>query len=196
MVFVMEDAPLSKQAIARIQAARLEAGADLLNGLATFCRGDGMSSKELREHDPSELMPHFERHAEETVRCGGYRAACLLPDPEAYSKELILLPMKIAIADMPVHPQVHTVREAIERAHIGHGAAKSAPACTEPTPDSAPADAQKAQAHAEWSGVGTTAKRRLEIKVSNRHIYLKCKRMFGRGEWIRTTDLLVPNQAL
>ena len=25
---------------------------------------------------------------------------------------------------------------------------------------------------------------------------LKCKRISGRGEWIRTTDLLVPNQAL
>ena len=51
-----------------------------------------------------------------------------------------------------------------------------------------------------WSGVGTKlgtiAKRRLGIKFSNRRIYLNCKRISGRGEWIRTTDLLVPNQAL
>ena len=57
-----------------------------------------------------------------------------------------------------------------------------------------------AQSGSTWSGVGTKlgtkAKRRLETKISNRRIYLKCKRMFGRGEWIRTTDLLVPNQAL
>ena len=42
--------------------------------------------------------------------------------------------------------------------------------------------------------LGTIAKRRLETKISNRRIYLKCKRKFGRGEWIRPTDLLVPNQ--
>ena len=41
--------------------------------------------------------------------------------------------------------------------------------------------------------LGTIAKRRLETNISNRRIYLKCKRKFGRGEWIRTTDLLVPN---
>jgi hypothetical protein len=40
------------------------------------------------------------------------------------------------------------------------------------------------------------AKRRLGIEFSNRRICSKCKRMFGRGEWIRTTGLLVPNQAL
>jgi len=44
------------------------------------------------------------------------------------------------------HPQVHTVREAIERARNGHDAAKPAPASTEPTLDPAPTDAQEAQA--------------------------------------------------
>jgi hypothetical protein len=47
-----------------MKAARLEAGADLLSGLAAFWRGIGMSSKALREHDPAELMPFFERYAE------------------------------------------------------------------------------------------------------------------------------------
>ena len=41
---VMEQPPLSKQALARIEAARLEAGADLLGGMAAFWRGIGMSS--------------------------------------------------------------------------------------------------------------------------------------------------------
>lgn len=45
-----------------------------------------------------------------------------------------------------VHPQVHTVREAIERARNGHDAAKSAHASTEPTRDPVPTDAQNAQA--------------------------------------------------
>ena len=42
--------------------------------------------------------------------------------------------------------------------------------------------------------LGTKAKRRLKAKISNRRIYMNAKRIYGRGEWIRTTDLLVPNQ--
>ncbi len=64
MVLGMEEVPLSTQAIARIKAAKLEAGADLLSGLAEFWRGISMSTKALREHDPLELMPLFERYAE------------------------------------------------------------------------------------------------------------------------------------
>ena len=45
----MEEPPLPKQALARIKAAKLEAGADLLNGLAAFWRGIGMSTKALAE---------------------------------------------------------------------------------------------------------------------------------------------------
>ena len=45
-----------------------------------------------------------------------------------------------------VHPQVHTVREAIERARNGHDNAKPAPASTEPTQEPASTDAQKAHA--------------------------------------------------
>ena len=54
----MEEPPLPKQALARIKAAELEAGADLLNGLAAFWHGIGMSTKALREHDPAELNEH------------------------------------------------------------------------------------------------------------------------------------------
>ena len=81
-----------------------------------------------------------------------------------------------------VHPQAQTVRDAMERARNGNRGRK------------------RHSPRSQWSGVGTKlgtmAKRRLGIKISNHRIYLKCKRMFGRGEWIRTTDLLVPNQAL
>jgi hypothetical protein len=42
---VMEEVPLSTQAIARNKAAKLEAGADLLSGLAAFWRGIGISTR-------------------------------------------------------------------------------------------------------------------------------------------------------
>jgi hypothetical protein len=97
MVFVMEEPPLSKQALARIEAAKLEAGADLLNGLARFWRGVGMSSKALREHDPAELIPLFERYAEKLFDGEAKELLACFPDPEAYSFQLISLPMKVAM---------------------------------------------------------------------------------------------------
>ena len=97
----MEEPPLSKQARARIEAARLEAGADLLNGLAAFWRGIGMSSKALREHDPAELMPFFERYAEKQFDAEAKELLACFPDPEAYSLQLILLPMKVAMRICP-----------------------------------------------------------------------------------------------
>ena len=81
----MEEPPLSKQALARIRAAKLEAGADLLNGLAAFWRGIGMSTKALREHDPAELMPLFERYAEKQFDAEAKELLACRPDPEAYS---------------------------------------------------------------------------------------------------------------
>jgi hypothetical protein len=101
MVFVMEEPPLSKQALARIEAARLEAGGDLLNGLARFWRGVGMSTKALRDHDPSELMPLFERHAERLFDAEAKELLACFPDPEAYSFQLISLPMKVAMRICP-----------------------------------------------------------------------------------------------
>ena len=97
----MEEPPYSKQALARIEAARLEAGADLLNGLAAFWRGIGMSSKALREHDPTELMPLFERYAEKHFDAEAKELLACFPDPEAYSFQMILLPMKIATGICP-----------------------------------------------------------------------------------------------
>ena len=97
----MEEPPLSKQALARIKAAELEAGADLLNGLAAFWRGIGMSSKALREHDPAELMPLFERYAEKQFDAEAKELLACFPDPEAYSFKLILLPMKVATRICP-----------------------------------------------------------------------------------------------
>jgi len=82
---VREEPPLPKQALARIKAAELEAGADLLNGLTAFWRGIGMSTKALREHDTVELMPLFERYAEKQFDTE--LLACF-PDPEAYSLSL------------------------------------------------------------------------------------------------------------
>ena len=97
----MEEPPLSKQALARIEAARLEAGADLLSGLAAFWRGIGMSSKALREHDPAELMPLFERYAEKQFDAEAKELLACFPDPEAYSFKLILLPMNVAMRICP-----------------------------------------------------------------------------------------------
>jgi hypothetical protein len=51
----MEETPLSKRALARIKAVKLEAGGGRLRGPAAFWRGIGMSSKPLREDDPAEL---------------------------------------------------------------------------------------------------------------------------------------------
>jgi hypothetical protein len=68
-----------------------------------------------------------------------------------------------------VHPQAHTILEAMERARKtadGHSFGHS---------DQKPA---------ESTNPGMTDKR------------MKREDLDGRGEWIRTTDLLVPNQAL
>lgn len=93
---VMEEPPFSKQALARIEVATLEDGADLLNGLAGFWRSIGMSSKALREHDPTELMPLFERYAEKHFDAEARELLACFPDPETYSFQMILLPMKVA----------------------------------------------------------------------------------------------------
>jgi len=94
------------------------------------------------------------------------------------------------------HPHVHTVREAIERARNGHDAASPRPPAPSPHWIPRPPTHRKHRPRSQWLGVGTKlgtiAKRRLGTKISNRRIYLKCKRISGRGEWIRTTDLLVP----
>jgi hypothetical protein len=79
----------------------LEAGADLLNGLAAFWRRAGMSSKALREHDPTELMPLFERYAERLFDAEAKELLACFPDPEAYSFQMILLPMKVATRICP-----------------------------------------------------------------------------------------------
>ena len=79
----------------------LEAGADLPSGLAAFWRGTGMSSKALREHDPTELMPLFERYAEKQFDAEAKEWLACLPDPDAYSLHLILLPMTIATRISP-----------------------------------------------------------------------------------------------
>lgn len=97
----MEEPSFSEQARAGIKAARLEAGGDLLAGLAAFWRGIGMSSKALREQDPAELMPLFERYAEKQFDAEAKELLACFPDPEAYSLKLILLPMKVAIRICP-----------------------------------------------------------------------------------------------
>ena len=97
----MEETPFTKQALARIEAARLEAGADLLSGLAAFWRDIGMSSKALREHDPAELMPLFERYAEKQFYAEAKELLACFPDPETYSLNLILLPTKVATRICP-----------------------------------------------------------------------------------------------
>ena len=64
-------------------------------------RSIGMSSKALREHDPAELMPFFERYAEKQFDAEAKELLACFPDPEAYSFRLILLPMKVAMRICP-----------------------------------------------------------------------------------------------
>ncbi len=97
----MEKPSLSTQALARIKAVQLEAGADLLSGLAAFWRGIGMSTMALREHDPHELMPLFERYAEKQLDAEAKEWLACFPDPEAYSLHLSFLPMDIAARICP-----------------------------------------------------------------------------------------------
>ncbi|MCX6632369.1 MAG: hypothetical protein NTW28_32570, partial [Candidatus Solibacter sp.] len=81
----MDKPSLSEPALRRIKAASLEAGADLLNGLDAFWGGIGMSTKALREHDPSELMPFFERYAEKLFEAESREWLTCFTDPEAYT---------------------------------------------------------------------------------------------------------------
>ncbi|MBZ5581391.1 MAG: hypothetical protein LAQ30_04155 [Acidobacteriia bacterium] len=60
-----------------------------------------MSSKALREHDPAELMPLFERYAEKQFDAEAKELLACFPDPEAYSFQLILLPIKVAMRICP-----------------------------------------------------------------------------------------------
>ncbi|MCL5745172.1 MAG: hypothetical protein M1541_14815 [Acidobacteria bacterium] len=104
----MDKPSLSESALRRIKAVQLEAGADLLNGLDAFWRGIGMSTKALREQDPSELMPLFERYAEKLfdAEAGELLACC--SDPDAYTKEVIFLPLAVATR---ICPAVDTIPE-------------------------------------------------------------------------------------
>ncbi len=98
---VMEEPPLSKQALARLKAAELDAGADLLSGFAAFWRDIGMSTKALREHDPLELMPLFERYAEKQFDAEAKEMLACFPEPEAYFQKLSLLPTEIVARICP-----------------------------------------------------------------------------------------------
>ena len=97
----MDKPSLSEPALRRIKAASLEAGADLLNGLDAFWRDIGMSAKALREHDPFELMPLFERYVEKQFDAEAKEWLACFSDPDAYSTHLELLPMTIAARICP-----------------------------------------------------------------------------------------------
>ena len=99
----MEEPPLSKQTLARIKAAELEAGADLLSGLAAFWRGIGMSTRALREHDPVELMPSFERYAEKQFDAEAKELLACFPGPETYSLKIELAADESRYANLPDH---------------------------------------------------------------------------------------------
>jgi integrase len=75
-----------------------------------------------------------------------------------------------------VHPQVQTVRDAMERARAGQGGHTS-----RHTGEKSPQDTTRLDSENQLQVI--------ESKEENLE-------MSGRGEWIRTTDLLVPNQAL
>ncbi len=60
-----------------------------------------MSSRALREHDPAELMLLFERYAEKRFDAEAKELLACFPGPEAYSFQLILLPMNVAMRICP-----------------------------------------------------------------------------------------------
>lgn len=93
--------PLSKQALARIEAAKEEAGADLLNGLAAFWSRIGVSTKALKEHDPLELVPLFERFAEKQFDAQAEELLPCFPDVVTYSERLTLLVAEIVAGICP-----------------------------------------------------------------------------------------------
>jgi hypothetical protein len=97
----MEKPSLTTQALARIEAVKLDAGADLLNGLDAFWRGIGMRTTALREHHPSELIPLFERFAEEQFAAEAREWLARFADPDAYSWQLAVLPATIATRFCP-----------------------------------------------------------------------------------------------
>lgn len=92
----MDKPSLSEPALRRIKAVQLEAGADLLNGLDAFWHGIGMSTKALREHDPSELIPFFERYAEKLFEAEAREWLVCFTDPEVYTRHVDMLRMAIA----------------------------------------------------------------------------------------------------
>ena len=92
---------LSPPGLARIKALQQEAGADLLVGLDGFWCRIGLSTKALREHDPFELMPLFERYAEKLFDAEAREWLVCLSDPDAYALHLTLVPMTIAARICP-----------------------------------------------------------------------------------------------
>ena len=55
---------LSEGSLARIEATKAEAVAELLADLSRYWESVAVSKASLREHDPSELIPFFEKYAE------------------------------------------------------------------------------------------------------------------------------------
>jgi hypothetical protein len=100
---VMETHSLSESARARIEAIKLNAAAELLNGLAAFWSSIGLSIRALREHDASELIPLFEVYAERQFDSESRELLDVVPDGDAYTKDTILLPVNIALGICPKH---------------------------------------------------------------------------------------------
>jgi hypothetical protein len=60
-----------------------------------------MSTRALREHDPAELMPLFERYAEKQFDAEAKELLACFPDPETYSPELRSLQMRVVMRICP-----------------------------------------------------------------------------------------------
>jgi hypothetical protein len=104
----MDKPSLSEPALRRIKAVQLEAGADLLNDLDAYWRGIGRSTEALTRHDPSELMPLFERYAEKLFDAEAREWLACFSDPDAYTRQVIFVPLTIVTR---ICPTVDTIPE-------------------------------------------------------------------------------------
>lgn len=93
--------PLSRQALARIEVAKEEAGADLLKDLAASWSCIGMSTEALKKHDPWELVPPFEQYAEKQFAAQAVELLPYYPDAFTYSERLTLLAADIVTEICP-----------------------------------------------------------------------------------------------
>lgn len=79
---------LSKKSLATIKAVKAKAVAELLTALSRYWDSVGVSMAALKQHDPAELMPLFERYAERQFDSYAEELLPHLPDVDKYAWHL------------------------------------------------------------------------------------------------------------